>query len=71
MWLERDESVYVPVWFFGVRRLLVIVGLFGLGQMAKLRESALVIEQSWMPASRISTTARPSRPVSAWRLCAW
>ena len=30
--------------------LLVIVGLFGLGQMAKLRESALVIEESWMPS---------------------
>ena len=36
---------------FGVlASLLVIVGLFGLGQMAKLRESALVIEQSWMPS---------------------
>ncbi|MBA2923305.1 methyl-accepting chemotaxis protein [Pseudomonas sp. P7] len=36
---------------FGVlTSLLVIVGLFGLGQMAKLRESALVIEQSWMPS---------------------
>ncbi|KMT56716.1 methyl-accepting chemotaxis protein [Pseudomonas fildesensis] len=35
---------------FGVlASLLVIVGLFGLGQMTKLRESALVIEQSWMP----------------------
>lgn len=30
--------------------LLVIVGMFGLGQMAKLRQSALVIEQSWMPS---------------------
>lgn len=28
----------------------MIVGLFGLGQMAKLRESALVIEESWMPS---------------------
>ena len=36
---------------FGVlASLLVIVGMFGLGQMAKLRESALVIEQSWMPS---------------------
>ncbi|WLH77946.1 methyl-accepting chemotaxis protein [Pseudomonas sp. FP2335] len=36
---------------FGVlASLLVIVGLFGLGQMAKLRESALIIEQSWMPS---------------------
>ena len=36
---------------FGVlASLLVIVGLFGLGQMAKLRESALVIEASWMPS---------------------
>ncbi|WP_447096482.1 methyl-accepting chemotaxis protein [Pseudomonas sp. CF10PS3] len=36
---------------FGVlASLLVIVGLFGLGQMAKLRESALVMEQSWMPS---------------------
>lgn len=36
---------------FGVlASLLVIVGLFGLGQMAKLRESALVIERSWMPS---------------------
>jgi len=36
---------------FGVlASLLVVVGLFGLGQMAKLRESALVIEQSWMPS---------------------
>ncbi|MFN3358112.1 MAG: methyl-accepting chemotaxis protein [Pseudomonas sp.] len=35
---------------FGVLAgLLVIVGLFGLGQMAKLRESAVVIEQSWVP----------------------
>ena len=30
--------------------LLVIVGLFGLGQMKTLRESAAVIEQSWMPS---------------------
>ena len=30
--------------------LLVIVGLFGLGKMAALRESALVIEESWMPS---------------------
>ena len=30
--------------------LLVVVGLFGLGQMAKLRESATVIEDSWMPS---------------------
>ncbi|WWF17217.1 methyl-accepting chemotaxis protein [Pseudomonas trivialis] len=30
--------------------LLVIVGLFGLGQMAELRESALIIERSWMPS---------------------
>ncbi|MEB0047980.1 MULTISPECIES: methyl-accepting chemotaxis protein [unclassified Pseudomonas] len=30
--------------------LLVIVGLFGLGQMATLRESARVIEESWMPS---------------------
>ncbi|MCM2360771.1 methyl-accepting chemotaxis protein [Pseudomonas sp. SR18] len=36
---------------FGVlASLLVIVGLFCLGQMAKLRESALVIERSWMPS---------------------
>lgn len=36
---------------FGVlASLLVLVGLFGLGQMTKLRESALVIEQSWMPS---------------------
>ncbi|SFB18109.1 methyl-accepting chemotaxis protein [Pseudomonas sp. NFPP24] len=36
---------------FGVlASLLVIVGMFGLGQMAKLRQSALVIEQSWMPS---------------------
>ncbi|WP_370695330.1 methyl-accepting chemotaxis protein [Pseudomonas sp. FP453] len=36
---------------FGVlASLLVIVGMFGLGHMAKLRESALVIEQSWMPS---------------------
>ncbi|TFY90826.1 methyl-accepting chemotaxis protein [Pseudomonas kairouanensis] len=36
---------------FGVlASLLVIVGLFGLGQMAKLRESALVIEETWMPS---------------------
>ncbi|WP_439864389.1 methyl-accepting chemotaxis protein [Pseudomonas antarctica] len=35
---------------FGVlASLLVIVGMFSLGQMAKLRESALVIEESWMP----------------------
>jgi methyl-accepting chemotaxis protein len=30
--------------------LLVLVGLFGLGQMATLRESASVIEESWMPS---------------------
>ncbi len=30
--------------------LLVIVGLFGLGQMKTLRESAAVIEESWMPS---------------------
>ncbi|NCE85856.1 methyl-accepting chemotaxis protein [Pseudomonas sp. Q1] len=30
--------------------LLVIVGMFGLGQMAKLRQSAQVIEASWMPS---------------------
>lgn len=36
---------------FGVlASLLILVGLFGLGQMAKLRESALVIEESWMPS---------------------
>ncbi|MEB2646802.1 methyl-accepting chemotaxis protein [Pseudomonas sp. C 49-2] len=36
---------------FGVlASLLVIVGMFGLGQMAKLRQSALVIEESWMPS---------------------
>ncbi|WP_395611125.1 methyl-accepting chemotaxis protein [Pseudomonas sp. B22129] len=36
---------------FGVlASMLVIVGMFGLGQMAKLRESALVIEESWMPS---------------------
>lgn len=36
---------------FGVlASLLIVVGLFGLGQMAKLRESALVIEESWMPS---------------------
>ncbi|OPA87006.1 methyl-accepting chemotaxis protein [Pseudomonas fluorescens] len=30
--------------------LLVMVGMFALGQMAKLRESALIIEQNWMPS---------------------
>jgi len=30
--------------------LLVVVGLFGLGQMKALRESAAVIEESWMPS---------------------
>lgn len=36
---------------FGVlAAMLVIVGLFGLGQMSKLRESALIIESSWMPS---------------------
>jgi len=30
--------------------LLVLVGLFGLGQMMTLRESATVIEESWMPS---------------------
>lgn len=36
---------------FGVlASLLIVVGLFGLGQMAKLRESALIIEESWMPS---------------------
>ncbi|MFQ6593161.1 MULTISPECIES: methyl-accepting chemotaxis protein [Pseudomonas] len=36
---------------FGVLAgLLVIVGMFGLGQMAKLRQSAQVIEASWMPS---------------------
>ncbi|WP_446739606.1 methyl-accepting chemotaxis protein [Pseudomonas sp. TH41] len=30
--------------------LLVVVGLFGLGQMATLRESARVIEEAWMPS---------------------
>ncbi|RON60775.1 methyl-accepting chemotaxis protein [Pseudomonas fluorescens] len=30
--------------------LLVVVGLFGLGQMKTLRESAAVIEESWMPS---------------------
>ncbi|MGF0239243.1 methyl-accepting chemotaxis protein [Rhodococcus sp. IEGM1300] len=30
--------------------LLVVVGLFGLGQMATLRESATVIEEAWMPS---------------------
>ncbi|MBK5529926.1 methyl-accepting chemotaxis protein [Pseudomonas sp. TH06] len=30
--------------------LLVVVGLFGLGQMKTLRESASVIEESWMPS---------------------
>ena len=30
--------------------LLVLVGLFGLGQMKTLRESAEVIEESWMPS---------------------
>ncbi|MBN0978233.1 methyl-accepting chemotaxis protein [Pseudomonas hygromyciniae] len=30
--------------------LLVLVGLFGLGQMAKLRESAAIIETTWMPS---------------------
>ena len=44
--------------------LLVVVGLFGLVQMATLRQSATVIEESWMPsieriaALRVSTTAR-------------
>jgi methyl-accepting chemotaxis protein len=36
--------------FAALASLLVMVGLFGLGQMAKLRESALVIEQTWMPS---------------------
>ena len=31
--------------------LLVLVGLFGIGQMATLRESARVIEEVWMPSS--------------------
>lgn len=31
--------------------LLVLVGLFGIGQMATLRESARVIEETWMPSS--------------------
>jgi methyl-accepting chemotaxis protein len=36
---------------FGVLAgLLVLVGLFGLGQMAKLRESSTIIENSWMPS---------------------
>ncbi|MFP3335148.1 MCP four helix bundle domain-containing protein, partial [Pseudomonas sp. SIMBA_064] len=36
---------------FGVLAgLLVIVGTFGLGQMATLRQSAQVIEASWMPS---------------------
>ncbi len=36
---------------FGVlAALLVAVGLFSLGQMSKLRESALIIEDSWMPS---------------------
>ncbi|EFQ61910.1 chemotaxis sensory transducer [Pseudomonas fluorescens WH6] len=30
--------------------LLVMVGMFALGQMAKLRESALIIEKNWMPS---------------------
>ena len=30
--------------------LLVVVGLFGLGQMKTLRESAAVIEEAWMPS---------------------
>lgn len=30
--------------------LLMVVGLFGLGQMKTLRESAAVIEESWMPS---------------------
>ena len=30
--------------------LLMVVGLFGLGQMRALRESAAVIEESWMPS---------------------
>ncbi|WP_339436431.1 hypothetical protein [Pseudomonas sp. EL_65y_Pfl1_R32] len=30
--------------------LLVIVGMFGLGQMAKLRQSALISEEVWMPS---------------------
>ena len=30
--------------------LLVVVGVFSLGQMATLRESAKVIEESWMPS---------------------
>ena len=30
--------------------LLVMVGVFALGQMAKLRESALIIEKNWMPS---------------------
>ena len=31
--------------------LLVLVGLFGIGQMATLRESARVLEEVWMPSS--------------------
>jgi methyl-accepting chemotaxis protein len=31
--------------------LLVLVGLFGIGQMATLRESARVLEDVWMPSS--------------------
>ena len=31
--------------------LLVLVGLFGVGQMATLRESARVLEEVWMPSS--------------------
>ena len=30
--------------------LLMVVGLFGLGQMKALRERAAVIEESWMPS---------------------
>ena len=31
--------------------LLVLVGLFGVGQMATLRESTRVLEEVWMPSS--------------------
>ena len=37
--------------FVVLASLLVLVGLFGLGQMATLRESARTIEESWMPSS--------------------
>ena len=56
---------------FGVlASLLIVVGLFGLGQMAKLRESALIIEESWMPSIENIHDSAPMSPASAWKRCA-